>query len=350
MEGWNSLHELYYNTLVISPQKRLLITEVDLKHIYNEKNDFFIYLFDRRTYINLGDLIKGLEVGYVKLYRGQLIQIVLKLIQYVMFAHSKNLFHGNLQADKVWLKLKIDSDRLSFVHQENFKIEDVVFVGYKNEANPVDDLKELHFILKDLISASKQQNENVFNKFTGDILKKSTEFVKNNNIEGIYKLFNNIQLDQAQQKLLENEKKVSEKILHMNKQIITQIIERNLQVNKENMSYKNQYYVKYYEILRELNIDHYFISFMPQVVEFISQLNFMNMMILDQNKLDNELRKCAAKVDQVFSFMRKIRIELFNNIKEEQALDLFRIIVEENYCYSVDSLLNIDIQDILNRL
>ena len=60
MEGWNSIHELYYNTLVISPQKRLLITEVDLKHIYNEKNDFFIYVFDRRTYINLGDLIKGL--------------------------------------------------------------------------------------------------------------------------------------------------------------------------------------------------------------------------------------------------------------------------------------------------
>ena len=72
-----------------------------------------------------------------------------------MFAHSKNLFHGNLQADKVWLKLKIDSDRLSFVHQENIAIEDVVFVGYKNEANPVDDLKELHFILKDLISSSK---------------------------------------------------------------------------------------------------------------------------------------------------------------------------------------------------
>lgn len=33
-----------------------------------------------------------------------------------MFAHGKNLFHGNLQADKVWLKLKINSDRLSFVH------------------------------------------------------------------------------------------------------------------------------------------------------------------------------------------------------------------------------------------
>ena len=55
--------------------------------------------------------------------------------------------------------------------------------------------------------------------------------------------------------------------------------------------------MKYYELLSELNIDHYFISFMPQVVEFINNLNYMNMIKNDQNKLSNDLRKSAAKVD-----------------------------------------------------
>ncbi|CAK92016.1 unnamed protein product (macronuclear) [Paramecium tetraurelia] len=101
------------------------IGEVNL----DEKNKSITYKINRRQCIRLRDLIFWIESDFVRIHLGQLLHLIILLLQQVRLIESLGIEHDYLDLTRIWLHLSNNSEHPSLIYQALYY--SIHFTGYQ---------------------------------------------------------------------------------------------------------------------------------------------------------------------------------------------------------------------------
>ncbi|CAK65835.1 unnamed protein product (macronuclear) [Paramecium tetraurelia] len=124
MKGWQNQYEIaqkvnreddYY--------ERIMQFEKNDYQTTTQSKDLLEYKFYQSECFSLGQLIESLNYNFIKIYKGQLLIIILEILKQLQQLHQCKISHGQLIPQNIVIKLKNDKNNKLTIIQTKFTIQ-----------------------------------------------------------------------------------------------------------------------------------------------------------------------------------------------------------------------------------
>ncbi|CAD8050945.1 unnamed protein product [Paramecium primaurelia] len=209
MKGWQNQYEITQKVNRNDDdflQKIMYLENNEYQNI-QQKIDHTDYKFDQSQCFSLHQLIESMNYNFTKIYKGQLIIIILEVLKHLQQLHQQKISHGKLIPQNIVIQLKNDN-KLTII-QTKFTIHKVYFINYSiiddsnYQFNYIEDINQIIDCCIQFIQAFSNQQCQLFKTICNQLndYKNNIKEDDLNKLIGFFNLLIQDCVDQQQQKL-----------------------------------------------------------------------------------------------------------------------------------------------------
>ncbi|CAD8057760.1 unnamed protein product [Paramecium primaurelia] len=169
--------------------------------------DCLEYVFPQSECFSLAQLIESMQYNFIKIYKGQVLIIILEVLKHLQQLHQFKISHGRLNPQNIVIKLKNDKDNKLTIQQIKFTIQRVYFINYriiddvKYEINYIQDNYDIINCCISLISAYQNQMCELFNFIITNLKLYQNQEIEISQLVNFFNLYIEECVDQQTQKI-----------------------------------------------------------------------------------------------------------------------------------------------------
>ncbi|CAD8165790.1 unnamed protein product [Paramecium pentaurelia] len=212
MKGW-------YNQYIISQRvqgnddkvRKIRLFENNEYLKTQEIKDHLEYVFPQSECFSLAQLIESMQCNFIKIYKGQVLIIILEILKHLQQLHQQKMSHGRLNPQNIVIKLKNDKDNKLTIQQKKFTIQRVQFINYriiddvKYEINQIQDNYDIINCCISLISTYQKQMCELFNFIITNLKLYQNRVIEISQLVDFFNLYIQECVDQQTQKIQKNQ-------------------------------------------------------------------------------------------------------------------------------------------------
>ncbi|CAK73341.1 unnamed protein product (macronuclear) [Paramecium tetraurelia] len=132
MKGWNNFYKVSQRV----KRQENYITDItnfeNNNYLINQKIDEYLdYEFPQNECFSLAQLIESMKCNCIKIYKGQVLIIILQVLKHLQQLHQKRLSHGRLKPQNIFIQLKNEKDNKLTIIQSFITIQQIYFINYR---------------------------------------------------------------------------------------------------------------------------------------------------------------------------------------------------------------------------
>ncbi|CAK73344.1 unnamed protein product (macronuclear) [Paramecium tetraurelia] len=132
MKGWNNWYKVSQRVKRQENYIRDITNFENNNYLINQKIDENLdYEFHQNECFSLAQLIESMKCGFIKIYKGQVLIIILEVLKHLQQLHQKRLSHGKLKPQNIFIQLKNEKDNKLTIIQSLITIQKVYFINYR---------------------------------------------------------------------------------------------------------------------------------------------------------------------------------------------------------------------------
>ncbi|CAD8057768.1 unnamed protein product [Paramecium primaurelia] len=170
MKGWQNQYNISQRVQGNDDQVRKIRLFENNEYLNTQEiKDCLEYVFPQSECFSLAQLIESMQYNFIKIYKGQVLIIILEVLKHLQQLHQLKISHGRLNPQNIVIKLKNDKDNKLTIQQLKFTIQRVYLINYriiddvKYEINYIQDNYDIINCCISLISAYQNQMCELFN-------------------------------------------------------------------------------------------------------------------------------------------------------------------------------------------
>ncbi|CAD8150849.1 unnamed protein product [Paramecium octaurelia] len=132
MKGWQNMYNVTQKKNANDNSVKDIIQFEMNQYLNKEKLDSYLdYEFPQLECFSLAQLIESMNCNCIKIYKGQVLIIILQVLKHLQQLHQKKLSHGRLKPQNIVIQLKNEKDHKLSIIQTIITIQQVYFINYR---------------------------------------------------------------------------------------------------------------------------------------------------------------------------------------------------------------------------
>ncbi|CAD8150855.1 unnamed protein product [Paramecium octaurelia] len=132
MKGWLDMYKVTQKVKRNNNQVGQIFNFEKNNYLITKKiDDHLDYEFPQNECFSLAQLIEAMKCNCIKIYKGQVLIIILQVLKHLQQLHQMNLSHGRLKPQNIVIQLKNEKDHKLSIVQSQISIQQVYFINYR---------------------------------------------------------------------------------------------------------------------------------------------------------------------------------------------------------------------------